>query len=404
MRKRFIAVFVAVMLLGCLPGAAEAEEAAARETLTSGDWEYSLLEDGSADLVHYNGPAGDIVIPNELDGHPVMGVSANLFWNLSDHYTVAVSQSHPYLATIDGVLFGKTDRKLICYPSGRAAASYEIPQGILEIGNFAFCKCDNLTSVTIPDSVTSIGNFTFCRCDNLTSITIPDSVTGIGESAFLKCSNLTKAAIPNSVTSIGDLAFSECGSLTDVTIPESVTSIGRYAFYECSSLMEMTIPNSVISVEQYAFADCSSLMQIFVSEDNLNYCQLDGILFDRDMQTLICYPAGKAQAQYNIPNCVTSIGYGAFMGCKNLKNVTIPDSVTNIGNGAFWGCRNLKDVIIPDSVTSIEEYAFSNCRNLTVVVNAGSYAEQYCRENKCKYAIYDPNLEDAPTDWLTGTP
>ncbi len=259
MRKRFIAVFVAVMLLGCLPGAAEAEEAAARETLTSGDWEYFLLEDGGAELVDYDGPAGDIVIPNELDGHPVTAVSTNPFQLLFDNYTVAVSQSHPYLATIDGVLFGKTDRKLICYPSGRAAASYEIPQGILEIGNFAFYGCESLKDVIIPDSVTGIGYGAFCGCESLTSITIPDGVISIGEYAFYVCSSLTSVTIPDSVTGIGIGAFSGCSSLTSVTIPDSVTSIEKGAFAYCDSLTDVTIPNSVTSIGERAFAYCDSL-------------------------------------------------------------------------------------------------------------------------------------------------
>ena len=335
MRKRFIAVFVAVMLLGCLPGAAGAEEAAALETLTSGDWEYFLLEDGSAELVDYNGLAGDIVIPNELDGHPITAVSTNPFPLLFGNYTVAVSQSHPYLATIDGVLFGKADRKLICYPKERAAASYEIPQGILEIGEYAFYECKSLKDVIIPDSVTSIGDCAFVRCVSLTGVTIPDSVTNIG--------------------------------------------IGAFGF-------------------------CSSLTHISVSEGNRNYCQLDGVLFDRDIQTLICYPAGKPQAQYNIPDGVTSIGEYAFSMCSSLTDVNIPDSVTSIGEEAFFGCSSLTSVTIPDSVTSIGEEAFWGCESLTLSVIAGSYAEQYCRENGLQYTAYDPDLEDAPTDWLTGTP
>ena len=381
MRKRFIAVFVAVMLLGCLPGAAGAEEAAARETLTSGDWEYSLLEDGGAELVDYNGLAGDIVIPNELDGHPVTAVSTNPFQLLFDNYTVAVSQSHPYLATIDGVLFGKADRKLICYPKERAAASYEIPQGILEIGEYAFYECKSLKDVIIPDSVTGIGIGAFSGCRSLTDVNIPNSVTSIGEYAFSSCSSLTSVTIPDSVTSIGDYAFSSCSSLTSVTIPDSVTSIGEFAFYSCINLTDVTIPDSVTNIGIGAFGFCSSLTHISVSEGNRNYCQLDGVLFDREMQTLICYPAGKTQAQYNIPDSVTSIEAGAFYKCSSLTSVTIPDSVTSIGDSAFRGCESL-----------------------TLSVIAGSYAEQYCRENGLQYTTYDPDLEDAPTDWLTETP
>ena len=39
-----------------------------------------------------------------------------------------------------------------------------------------------------------------------------------------------------------------------------------------------------------------------------------------------------------ISDSVTSIGGGAFEGCKSLTSLVIPDSVTDIGKGAFSGC------------------------------------------------------------------
>jgi len=60
---------------------------------------------------------------------------------------------------------------------------------IKNIGGFAFCECNSLTSITIPDGVTSIGIDAFEDCANLTSITIPNSVTSIGEYAFTACNN-----------------------------------------------------------------------------------------------------------------------------------------------------------------------------------------------------------------------
>ena len=66
-----------------------------------------------------------------------------------------------------------------------------IPDSVTNIGDYAFDKCDSLTSITILDSVTSIGKEAFYYCENLDSVTIPDSVTGIGYRAFLGCKSLT---------------------------------------------------------------------------------------------------------------------------------------------------------------------------------------------------------------------
>ena len=68
----------------------------------------------------------------------------------------------------------------------------------------------------------------------------------------------------------------------------------------------------------------------------------------------------------SIPNSVTSIGGGAFYGCR-LTSVSIPNSVTSIGDGAFYGCTRLTSATIGNSVTSIGGYAFKECEGLTKV-------------------------------------
>ena len=45
-----------------------------------------------------------------------------------------------------------------------------IPDGVTNIGDYAFYNCDSLTSITIPDSVTTIGAFAFHWCDSLKDV------------------------------------------------------------------------------------------------------------------------------------------------------------------------------------------------------------------------------------------
>ena len=210
---------------------------------------------------------------------------------------------------------------------------------VVDIGNEAFQRCTNLTSITIPGSVTSIGGSAFWGCSNLTSITIPESVTSIGYVAFDGCTSLTSVTIPNSVTRIAESAFSGCENLTSVTIPKSVTSIEFGVFGYCSSLTDVTIPNSVIRIEGSAFRECSSLTSI------------------------------------TIPESVTSIGWYAFYGCKSLASIIIPESVTYIGEATFKGCSSLTDVYChAENVPETNSDAFNNSpiEKATLHVPAGS--------------------------------
>ena len=301
-----------------------------------------------------------------------------------------------------------------------------INNGVTSIGEEAFASCSNLISVTIPNSVTRIGyqSFEFCSsltsiiipygvtsieenvfegCDNLSSITISSSVTSIGRGALVFCSSLTSIdvaadnsnfssiggvlfnkdkttlirypegklensyIIPSSVTRIEGCAFENCRKLTSIEIPNSVTSIGYNAFTLCLGLTSVTIPSSVTSIGSWAFDMCSSLTSIDVDKDNPNYCSVDGVLFNKEMTTLIRYPQAKSNTSYSIPNSVTTIEGLAFDWCDNLTSIEIPNSVKIIEGSAFKSCIGLTSVTIPESVQSIGYGIFGMCHNLTSI-------------------------------------
>ena len=398
-----LAAFAAMVVLCAVCAGAE----------TYGDLEYSVLDDGTVEITDYNGSAKTVDIPEKINGKSVtsigdcafryctslksitipnsvmeigssafsgcssltsitipnsvteIGVYAfkgctsltsitipnsvtnigdSTFWGCSSLTAIYVTVDNKNYTSVNGVLFNKDKTALICYPAGKTDKSYKI-----------------------TNSVTSIGNYAFNGCSSLTSVTIPNSVTEIGGSAFVDCASLKSITMPNSVTSIGDMAFYKCSSLTSITIPDSVTSIGSSAFSDCSKLRSITIPNSVTSIGAWAFNGCTGLTAINVAMENQNYVSPDGVLYNKDKTTIICYPAGKKGNNYKIPDGVTEIGSIAFSRCSSLTSVTIPNSVTSIGSGAFNGCTSLTRVTIPNSVTKIGWNAFSDCTSLTSI-------------------------------------
>jgi len=218
-------------------------------------------------------------------GNGVTSIDGNPFLccpSLTAFYGKYASEDNRCLI-VDGVLYSFAMAEL---------TEYTIPDGVTEIGDYAFGECTSLTSVTIPDSVTSIGDYAFGECTSLTSVTIPNSVISVGRSAFAGCTSLkafygkfassdnrclivdgvlnsfaigcgaTEYTIPDSVTEIGECAFYGCRSLKSVTIPDSVTEIGEGAFAD-TWLTSVAIGNGVTSIGMYAFESCISLKEVY---------------------------------------------------------------------------------------------------------------------------------------------
>ena len=234
--------------------------------------------------------------------------------------------------------------------------------GVSPIGELAgidFAELFGLKAAAEGDALTE-GIYTYEIVDGTAQITDCDT-TAAGD-----------IVIPSElgghpVTSIGVYAFNDCKGFTSVTIPDSVTSIGLQAFDSCTGLTSITIPGNVTHIDGAPFAFCKSLVNIIVDNNNEKYSSNDGVLFNKEQTLLVQYPAGKQNSTYAIPYGVTDVGYGAFIQCETLMDVTIPDSVTNIGYGAFAICSSLTDITIPDSVKIIDEIAFAGCNGLTSI-------------------------------------
>lgn len=172
----------------------------------------------------------------------------------------------------------------------------------------------------------------------------------------------------------GEVTISDCNTDADgnVIIPSSiegmpVVGIKVNAFFACRYIDSVDIPASVSSIGVAPFEDCSELLAINVSPSNPNYSSVDGVLFDKTIETLIEFPHGKS-GTYIIPNTVKLIEYFAFSDSDLLTGVVLPSGLETVGRYAFYRCELLDNVTIPSTVSLIREYAFSGCKSLETLV------------------------------------
>ncbi len=228
-----------------------------------------------------------------------------------------------------------------------------------------------ITAVVIPDSVTNIDDYAFSNCNFLKIVKLPKNIKRISKGCFNSCEKLEEIVLPESVTIIDDYAFGYCSQLPQIKLSDNLEYLGTMAFYRCSKFnSEVYIPASVTHVGCAMYVD-TSVPAIKVDTNNLNYCDIDGVLFTKDKTMLIEYPESKKGGTYTIPNTVTILESSAFSG-NHLGSINIPNSVKEIRGGCFDASRYLTSITIPDSVTTIGNWAFWRCFKLeNVVIGSG---------------------------------
>jgi len=265
--------------------------------------------------------------------------------------------------------------------------SVKIPEGITGVFAYSFGDCDLLSEIDFGKSIKGIGSGAFYGCDSLKEIEFPDSLETIANTAFENCQNLEKVDMGKGLKTIGSYAFSGCDSYKNIIISENVETIGSYAFSECDGVELIEIPDSVKTIGSNAFNGCTNLKEIIVGkgvtsmgltgtpaleridvspENTVFASDNSGVLYNKDMTTLIQYPVARGWPYYNIAEGTKTIGYYAFDGCSNLFSI-----------------------LIPSSVTSIDSYSIRNCGNATLYVYDGTAGHQFAENSGMNYVLID---------------
>jgi hypothetical protein len=144
-----------------------------------------------------------------------------------------------------------------------------------------------------------------------------------------------------------------------------VTSIGSEAF-KYSGLTSITIPANVTTIGFGALVGCDELQSITVAPANADFSSSNGMLLNKLQTQLIACPSQFA-GNCLIPVTVTGISNYAFAGCSLLTGVALPPGLSQIGGSVFEDCSALASVSIPSGVTAIGQWAFRNCSSLASV-------------------------------------
>ena len=304
--SKIVALFIFIF---CVPlCVARASEKSGKE------YDYNIKDDGTIILKSYEGNQKNIIIPENIDGMLVSELDGTFFG--TDVTTVKIPE------TIDMIAPGT-------------------------FNNFCMQKID-----------VDINNQNFC------------SVEGVLFDKDIKtlcaypCANGNSAYnVPEGVEIIEMFAFDWAEELTNILLPDSLKIVQEDAF-RFTGINEIKFPENVEKIGAGCVAGCENLEKIDIACENRNYIEIEGVLFDKNMGTLVAYPKGKKNEEYIVPDGVKRIEEAAFFGCDNLKEIILPETLEVLGPQAFCRCTRLTEIQIPYNVKQLPESVFASCSSL----------------------------------------
>lgn len=294
------------------------------ERLSYSYFRYKVYDDKTVVITEYKGEGPTVVIPDVIDGMPVVELSDELFYQNQK---------------IESVVLGKN---------------------IERIGTNCFCGCSFLQNVTLNKKVWSIGAYAFSGTPWLNSLS--DEFVVVGDGVLLKYNgNDVGIEIPNTVRHISD-AFT-LKALVSVTMSDSVLTIGEFAFAFNSLLCNIEFSKSLLMVDKYAFIGCDALSSVILP-DRVERVGSNAFSECVGLNTV------------HLSASLTDLGEYAFYGCSEMRAVYLPSSVSMLPVGAFEECKALELVLYGGDEKSFKSIVSDTTNYLlldaTIVYNAKS--------------------------------
>ena len=245
------------------------------------------------------------------------------------------------------------------------AGDVEIPEGVEEIGQYAFYGCENLDGVIFPNGLRIIGAYAFKNCTNLKHLVLPETIEEIYDNAFERCTALEEIDMQCLSIWPGWTVFSKCSGLSSLSLPEGMTKTGNFSFSECTGMESLALPSSLQEIEQGSFYGCTGL-------------------------------TGDLQ----IPDMVERIGASSFRK-TGYSRVIFGDSLKYLSESAFVEMPYLQLLVLKaETPPFLELFNYQNYlipRDMPVIVPCGSLEAYQNAEGWNEFT----NMQEGLTDLLS---
>ena len=339
------------------------------------------------EITGYKGTASELVIPEKINGRPVVSIQKGVFGSCENLKKVTLPAS--LVRYKEAFAYNKVIKTVV------------LSEGMHTIDTSAFESCSSLSSVTLPSTLESIDDYAFNGCSALASITIPKSVRYLGRQAF-SFTALKKVSVPANVEIIQTYAFLECESLASVTLSKGLKEIDYGAFSECTALKSIVLPEGLTTIYGNAFDRCSALASVTIPKTlyKLEKCFYGTPWYDEYKQQELKKGTGFVMINntlYDAPdfngtslvlpsNTKYIVGSGTmngpFTNKQNLTSVTLNEGLEGIGDYAFLFTK-ISKLKLPSTLKEIGSYKICPDNTVVTVASGNKY-----------FTVYDNGLYD----------
>ena len=345
-----------------------------------------------------------------------------------------VAEDNPYLCSVDGVIYDKDMKTVLCYPPSKEEKEFIVPDTVETIGDWAFAYAKDLKKIDFPDGLVTIKERAFSDTE-ISSFNLPESLIEIFSYAFANNTSLTSITLPASLKRIID-PFRGCSSLREVVVlhehpdedhlsaygPDPDGDLYSQMFSQFGSIMSKDIniyvPDN--SYERYIYnswgQECNlrllSEYEKMHDDDPDAHEDVELTIRDGVLASVRMYRGTSVV----VPDEVTTIGEGAFYHCTDMVSVTLPAGLKEIESYAFSQCTSLEELVVPDGVERLyfsvkdcpnlkkvvipesvkEIWGFERCKNVTIYGKSDSEAEVFAVKKNFPFVALDDSAPSRP--------